>query len=75
MTPRLPQVTAKKLIRALLRADFIQDHQTGSHIALYNPKTGKQTTVPFHSGDLNRPLLKAIIKQAGLTEDEFRKLL
>jgi hypothetical protein len=31
--------------------------------------------VPMHSGDLRRGLLKQIIKQAGFSEAEFRKLL
>ena len=33
------------------------------------------TAVPMHPGDLKRPLLKKIIQDAGLTEDEFRALL
>jgi len=31
--------------------------------------------VPIHTKELPRWLLKKIIKEAGLTEDEFRKLL
>jgi predicted RNA binding protein YcfA (HicA-like mRNA interferase family) len=31
------------------------------------------TTVPMHPGDVARPLLKKIIKDVGLTEEEFRK--
>ncbi len=39
-----------------------------------NPRLA--TTVPLHKGrDLPRPLLRAIIRQAGLTEEEFLKLL
>jgi len=30
---------------------------------------------PLHPGDLKRPLLKSIIKQAGLSEEEFLDLL
>jgi hypothetical protein len=29
----------------------------------------------MHAGDIKRPLLKKIIRDAGLTEDEFRNLL
>ena len=29
----------------------------------------------MHPGDIKRPLLKKIIQDAGLTEDEFRGLL
>ena len=34
-----------------------------------------KTTVPMHPGDLPRWLLKKIIKDAGLSEDQFRSLL
>ncbi len=72
---RLPTVTAKEVVKALLRGGFVSGHQHGSHLYLKHPVTEKRTVVPIHTGDLPRPLLKAIIKQAGLTEDEFRDLL
>ena len=33
------------------------------------------TSVPMHPGDLNRSLLKKILKQIGWSEEQFRKLL
>lgn len=72
---RLPTVTPHKVVKALLRAGFFEDHQHGSHLTLYNPTTDRQTVVPMHAGDLHRGLLKGILKQAGLSEDEFRGLL
>lgn len=72
---RLPTLTAKQTLRALQSGGFAADHQRGSHLFLVNPKTGKTTTIPMHTGDLKRSLLKEIIKQAGLSEDEFRALL
>ena len=72
---RLPQLDAAKLIRALKRAGFVEHEQRGSHLTLKNPVTEFRTTVPVHGGDVNRGLLKEIIKQAGLTEKEFRELL
>lgn len=68
-------LAAKQVVKALLKSGFIQEHQRGSHLSLYNPGTRRQTVVPMHAGDLHRGLLKAIIKQAGLTEDQFRELL
>jgi predicted RNA binding protein YcfA (HicA-like mRNA interferase family) len=72
---RLPQVHAAKLIRALKRAGFVEHEQRGSHMTLKHPLTENRTTVPVHGGDVRRGLMKAILKQAGLTEDEFRELL
>lgn len=39
------------------------------------PAYHMRTSVPKHSTDLNRSLMKLILKQAHLSEDEFRQLL
>lgn len=54
---------------------FVEGDQRGSHLTLWHPTTGSQTTVPVHGGDVKRGLMKLILKQAGLTEAEFRSLL
>lgn len=72
---RLPQVDAARLIRALERAGFVEHKQRGSHRSFKHPTTGCRTTVAVHGGDVGRGLLKQILKQAGLTEKEFRDLL
>ena len=72
---RLPNLRPKQVVRALTRAGFVVDHQTGSHAILYSEGTGLRTVVPLHSGDLPRWLLKQIIKQAGMSEAEFQELL
>ena len=71
---RLPQVDAARLIRALKRAGFFEHEQHGSHLTLRHPD-GRRTTVPVHGGDVKRGLLKQILNQAGLSEQEFRKWL
>jgi len=72
---RLPTLTARQVLQALKRGGFASSHQRGSHLYLEHPVTKCSTTVPMHPGDLRRSLLKEIIKQAGLTEDEFHELL
>lgn len=72
---RLPNVKAKEAVAALKKAGFRESHQRGSHLYLFNDETRRMTSVPMHPGELKRGLLKAIIKQSGLTENEFRKLL
>lgn len=72
---RLPTLTAKEASKALQRGGFKVRGQHGSHQFLVHPETGKLTTVPMHPGDLRRALMKEIIRQAGLSEDEFRTLL
>ena len=76
MLARLPGARAKEVIRALERAGFIAEPQKAtSHVVLRDPLSKRMTTVPIHSKELPRWLLKKIIKDAGLTEDQFRKLL
>ena len=75
MLARLPGARAKEVIKALERAGFLFDRQPGSHATYRHPQTKRTTVVPVHSKELPRWLLKKIIKEAGLTEDEFRRLL
>jgi predicted RNA binding protein YcfA (HicA-like mRNA interferase family) len=73
---RLPSCTARDVERALNRKGLICVHQKGSHRYFANPLTGKiVTTVPMHPGDVPRWLLKKIIKDFDLTEEEFRSLM
>jgi len=75
MLARLPGVQAKDIVRVLERAGFEFERQKGSHVTLRNPVTTRTTVVPMHSGEFPRWLLKQIIKEAGLTEDQFRHFL
>jgi predicted RNA binding protein YcfA (HicA-like mRNA interferase family) len=73
---RLPSLTARKLIRALRRAGFVEDRQRGSHLILIHPQTKARTVVPVHTGrTLKEPLVRAIIRDANLTVDELIGLL
>ena len=74
--PKLPVVSGPETIRALERAGFFVDHQSGSHVGLWNPETCRAVSVPVHGGrDLATGTLRGIIRDAGLTVDEFRRLL
>jgi predicted RNA binding protein YcfA (HicA-like mRNA interferase family) len=76
MTGRLPSCTARDVDAALRRGGFRFVHQKGSHCYYASPDTGKVvTTIPMHPGDVKRSLLKKIIRDIGMTEDEFRELL
>ena len=46
-----------------------------SQVNLEHPAKGLTTCVPQHGQDVKRPLVKLILKQAGVTEDDFQKLL
>jgi len=72
---RPPVCRAREALAALRKAGFVLDHQTGSHAILYKPGHPNPITLPMHSGDLKPGTLRRIIKDAGLTVDEFRRLL
>ncbi len=73
--PRLPTVKPRQVVRALERAGFEIDHQTGSHIILRRASDNSRVVVPWHNRDLGRGLTLRIIKSAGLTRDQFIQLL
>lgn len=73
---KLPILTARDVIKKLKKAGFQFDRQAkGSHEIWYNPMTKRRTTIPNHPGvDIPKGTLRAIIKEAGLSVDEFVKL-
>jgi len=74
--PKLPSLTARKVVRALKRAGFVEDRQRGSHLILIHPETNARAVVPVHSGrSIKEPLLRAIVRDANLTVDQFIELL
>ena len=75
MAPRLLSLRPKEVIKALEHAGFVFERQRGSHVTLGHPGTRHTTVIPVHAGDISRSLLKLILKQAGISEDEFRQLL
>ena len=72
---RLPVVKPKEVLRALQRTGFFIDRQRGSHIALRHKNKTGTVTVPLKKRDLKPKTLKSVIDQAGLTVEEFVKLL
>jgi len=74
--PELPVVSGPEAIRALKKAGFLVDHTTGSHAILRHPVTKRRAVVPIHGGrDLRKGTLSHILKDAGLTVEEFIELL
>ncbi len=76
MSPKLPIIDSKQLLKALKRAGFVLDRQEGSHISLIHPSHPELTvTVPQHNKDLKKGTLSHILKQADLTVEELIGLL
>jgi predicted RNA binding protein YcfA (HicA-like mRNA interferase family) len=72
--PSLPVISGQKCVKVLMKIGFIFDSQKGSHIILIRPQPKTRLSIPNHK-ELDRGTLRAIIRQAGLTVDQFIDLL
>ncbi len=73
---RLRVLKPAEFLRALQRAGFEEVHRRGSHVVLVNAERSKRISVPFHGGkDIARPLLKKILQEAGLSEEDLNHFL
>ncbi len=70
---RLPVLSGDEFVRAVAKIGFALDHTEGSHMILLG-RTGRRLSVPRHR-ELGRGLLRALIRDAGLTREEFLDLL
>lgn len=72
--PKLPRISGRELVKILAKIGYSVDHQTGSHIILRHIKEPhRRLTVPNHK-ELDTGTLRAIIRQTGLTREEFLDL-
>lgn len=72
----LPTVTASQAIRAFAKAGFHVVRTTGSHHLLKKSGHRNNLAIPKHgSANLKPGLLRAQIRAAGLTVEEFVQLL
>lgn len=71
MSPKLPSLTAQKLLSVLQKHGFTPARQSGSHVILKHPD-GRRVTVPVHKGrDLGRGLLRQIMRDASLAIEDL----
>ena len=70
---RLPVCSGAGAVKAFGRIGYAVDHQTGSHIILRHA-SGRRLTVPNHR-ELAKGTLRALIREAGLTREQFAELL
>ncbi|MBI5667480.1 MAG: type II toxin-antitoxin system HicA family toxin [Chloroflexi bacterium] len=71
---KLPDVSSRECINALLKAGFVVARQRGSHIILYREDPYAKTIVPQRR-EISRGTLRRILRDAGVTVDEFIELL
>ena len=72
---QLPRVSGREIVKALRKIGYEQDRQRGSHIVLRQTASPhRRVTVPDHN-EVAKGTLRAIIREVGLTVDEFKALL
>lgn len=73
--PKLPIISGIQLVKLLIKLGYALDHQTGSHMILRQlQEPYRRLTIPRHD-EISKGTLRAIIRQAGLTREEFEALL
>ena len=74
--PKLPILRPRELMKAAKKAGFHYELTHGSHFIFRRPLDGKLLSIPSHKGKtLGRGITKAIVKDMGLTDKDFLKLL
>jgi predicted RNA binding protein YcfA (HicA-like mRNA interferase family) len=71
---KLPVVSGAECVKALGKIGFVINRQRGSHVVLVREEPKPTISVPDHK-ELDRGTLRAIIRQADLSVDEFIELL
>jgi len=72
---RLPVVSGKDLVRVFEQVGYAVSHQTGSHIILrHTNPPHRHLSIPNHR-EVAKGTLRGLIRDAGLTVDEFVALL
>jgi predicted RNA binding protein YcfA (HicA-like mRNA interferase family) len=71
---KLPIISGRECMKALEKVGFNFQRQKGSHISLIRQEPFALVVVPYHK-ELDRGTLRAIIRRAGLSVEEFVALL
>jgi predicted RNA binding protein YcfA (HicA-like mRNA interferase family) len=71
---KLPTISGRECVKALEQVGFYVSRQRRSHIIVRRDSPPITLVVPDHK-ELDRGTLRAVIRQAGLTIDEFVDLL
>jgi mRNA interferase HicA len=70
----LPAVRPSEVVAVLRKAGFVQLRQSGSHVVMKHPSTGRYTVVAMHNKDMRKPMLRRVLLEAGISDAEFLRL-
>jgi len=70
----MPSATAREFQKVARSLGFLRLRQSGSHERWLHPD-GRTVTIPLHGGrEISPPLFFKILRQLGITLDEFSQL-
>lgn len=70
----MPSATVREFRKVASKLGFTKSRQTGSH-ERWNHPDGRAVTIPIHRGkEIGPPLFQKILRQFGVSLDEFQKL-
>lgn len=73
---KLPRLSGRKVIKILLKTGYNIARQKGSHVILVKKtEEGKKAVVVPNHKEVDKGTLLEIIRQAGLTKEEFLELI
>jgi predicted RNA binding protein YcfA (HicA-like mRNA interferase family) len=64
----------REVEQVVLRLGFKEVDGTGSH-RRYKHEDGRRVTIPFHAGDVSNFVYRNILRQLGITQQEFNRIL
>lgn len=70
---RLKMITSLRMCKLLESEGFVATRQSGSHRFFLRAQDGHTATVPIHSKDLDRGLTRSILKDIGMSIDEYNR--
>lgn len=74
--PKLPQISGKVLVKALIKDEWIQVSQRGSHVKVMKRfQIGKATLVIPQYKIIKKGTLSTILKDAGMSVEKLKELL
>lgn len=68
--PKLPVCSGAQALEVFRKFGWTQDRQKGSHVSMVKSGSFVVLTIPLHP-ELDRGLLRALIRKAGLTVARF----
>jgi predicted RNA binding protein YcfA (HicA-like mRNA interferase family) len=69
---RMPQVTARELIKFLKARGFVEDRQSGSPLTRRHMDRRVSVIIPVHTGcEIGRGLVVRILRDAGFTVADY----